>query len=342
MSVLHPAGPIAGGGTPPVPRALELGHALRAPASGPGAPVSDPAPDLRELSRPSATRWVAAALTNWAEMAGIAAAAAWIDHPLAYFLGALLVGTRQHALSLLAHDTIHYTAGPSRRVNDWLGCLLAFWPLHGGMDGYRSFHLKHHRTLGTPEDPEHAFKTWSADEWATPLTPGRFLRYLLLDVSGANFMQVFRLGRLSPPETWWDRLGPPAWWLVANVVAYQAGQWWLVWFWWWAYFTGYWASFRWRGWCEHQATTDTHRLHAGPLARFLILPHNTWLHWEHHLHPTVPCWNLPAIRARVRDTAPAPIPLDTLAGIFLHAAPTPWGVPPPAGPASDGEGVEEC
>jgi len=286
-------------------------------------------PTLRELSRPSAWRWTARALGNWAEVAAILCAVGWWNHPVGYVLGMVLLGSRQHALSLLAHDAIHYAAGPNKRVNDWLGCLLAFWPLFGPMDSYRSFHLKHHRTLGRTDDPEHAFKLWTPREWRTPLSLPRALGYVLRDLAGANWRQVFRLGWLTPPQSRRDTFGPPLWWLGANVALYSVGHWWVAWYWWWPYFTSYWAVFRWRGWSEHQATADTHRLHAGPLARFLFLPHNTWLHWEHHLHPTVPCWNLPRVRELV---GPMP-PIRTVPELFTHFATyreTPWGVPEPA------------
>ena len=71
---------------------------------------------------------------------------------------------------------------------------------------------------------------------------------------------------------------------------------WVSYLWWWAYFTSYWATFRLRALSEHHGTAGTHHLDAGRLARAWFLPHNTWLHWEHHRHPRVPCWNLPALR----------------------------------------------
>lgn len=261
---------------------------------------------LRDLSRPSALRWGRRALTTWAEIVGLIWLAGWVDRLEVYLLIGVLVGARQHALSLLAHDIVHYAAGPHRAVNDWLGQLLAFWPLYGPLDGYRAFHMKHHRTTGTAADPEHGFKRRTPDEWQTPLTWRRALAMTAGDLSGWNAGQLLELGRLSPPRSTRDRLGPLVFWTVATAALIRAGCWWAGWYYWACYFTSYWAAFRWRAWFEHQGTDGTHRLEASPLLRWLILPHNTWLHYEHHAAPSVPCWNLPALREHVPGPAPRP------------------------------------
>jgi hypothetical protein len=33
-----------------------------------------------------------------------------------------------------------------------------------------------------------------------------------------------------------------------------------------------------------------------PVLAFIVAPHNTWMHWEHHEWPAIPFWNLPQAR----------------------------------------------
>ncbi len=291
--------------------------------------MAGPDASLRELSRPSLACWVGRALLNWAELIGLIALAGAIDHPLGYFGVAVLLGPRQHALSLLAHDAVHGTISRRRWLNDLLGQVLAFWPLFGPLDSYRDFHLLHHRTLGTDRDPELAFKQWNPDDFRTPLSRWRLLGWFLRDVLGFSWRKVFQLGKLSPPRTRRDFWGPIAWWLTAELVLWRCGWLWAGRLWWFAYFSSYWAFFRLRAWTEHMGTLGTHRIHAGWLARWLYLPHNTWYHWEHHLHPSVPCWNLPAIRAQTLGEGPDVITTPELWAQLERVPGYPYGMPPP-------------
>ena len=64
---------------------------------------------------------------------------------------------------------------------------------------------------------------------------------------------------------------------------------------------GFWAIARVRTWSEHVALTDeawpAYRFRPGLLGRFLFFHHNGWCHYEHHLYPQIPYYNLPALRA---------------------------------------------
>ena len=60
--------------------------------------------------------------------------------------------------------------------------------------------------------------------------------------------------------------------------------------------TTFWAVFRLRVYMEHVGTDETHRVHLSLFQRALFAPHNIWIHWEHHTHPSVPYWALPEVR----------------------------------------------
>lgn len=281
--------------------------------------------EIRKLERPSLARYLARVAGNWLEVGAILGLAAWWWTPPVIGLAVLLLGTRQHALAMLAHDGAHYAASRTRWLNDSLVCLLVFYPLYGGLDGYRHFHFTHHRTTGRDDDPELAYKRAFAADWSLPLSWGRLLRLLLRDLTGQNLHQIVRLGAQAPPRSWADRVGPAAWNLVAALVLARLGALWVAGLWVAAFCTAHWAVFRLRVWTEHVGTRGTHRIHAGPLARFFIVPHNTWYHWEHHRYPGVPCWNLPAVRDLLG--ARQVLPLETLFEVLEHEAPMVAGIP---------------
>ena len=67
----------------------------------------------------------------------------------------ILIGTRQHALFVLAHEAAHYRLFERRGLNDFAGRLCA--TLQGlSMCTYRVIHRLHHNNLYGPADPDTA------------------------------------------------------------------------------------------------------------------------------------------------------------------------------------------
>ncbi|HYL25116.1 MAG TPA: hypothetical protein VEV21_12045, partial [Burkholderiales bacterium] len=77
---------------------------------------------VRELVRRSAWRASAAILADVAVLAiAIAAALAGWPNPLVLIPAILVIGTRQHALFVIAHDAAHYLLYERRWLNDAMG-----------------------------------------------------------------------------------------------------------------------------------------------------------------------------------------------------------------------------
>ncbi|MEP2627436.1 MAG: fatty acid desaturase [Hyphomicrobiales bacterium] len=72
-------------------------------------------------------------------------------------LGAALVGFFMAYLQLFTHEAAHRNLVPDPILNDRLAnALLTIW-LGQDIRDYRRIHFKHHRKLGTPEDPERSY-----------------------------------------------------------------------------------------------------------------------------------------------------------------------------------------
>jgi fatty acid desaturase len=263
----------------------------------------------RELARPDAWAWISRALGEWVWIGLALAFAHRYWSPLGVLLAAYWIGTRQHALAMLAHDGAHGAISRNRRVNDLVTGLLAFWPLYGNLHGYRRFHFRHHRWTGQAEDPEHEYKRQASPDWDLPFTGGKLARLLVGDLLGLNFGRVVLLGKFAPPEGRFDRAGLPLWGLGAALATWHLGIFWVALPWNLGFMTSHWAAFRLRALTEHVGTRDTHRIDAPWWARSLFVPQNTWYHWEHHRYPAIPSWQLWRVREALGHDAPPVRPL---------------------------------
>ncbi|WP_447978371.1 fatty acid desaturase [Candidatus Nitrospira bockiana] len=256
---------------------------------------------ISQLAEPDEWQWVRRALLDWAVIVAAVVVTGWLDHPVAFVLAALIIAVKQHALAILAHDGAHRLVSRNRRLNDLLTNLFCFWPLGFPLEGYRRFHFQHHRATGTDQDPELIHKR-AFGQWEVPITSRQLTMHALTDLLGAGIPHLAMAAYLTRAVSFVDGIMAPLFWLVTGTVAWLAGQAWIVILWWASLLFCLWPIFRLRMWTEHGGTHGTHRISAGLLARALILPHNTYMHWEHHEFPMIPCWNLP----RVRDLIAAP------------------------------------
>jgi|SRR5579883_1617038 len=132
-----------------------------------------PIETLRSLSQVRASRVAAAIALNWSVLLLALVAVLWIDRPLAYILGVLVIGNRQYALLLLTHECAHYSfrRRASERsslawlTNDRIGNVTCAWPIGLTVQRYRALHFDHHRYLGTDGDPDYGYYLWRMTPW---------------------------------------------------------------------------------------------------------------------------------------------------------------------------------
>jgi fatty acid desaturase len=282
------------------------------------APLRLAPEQLRPLQRIDPTRALMNVGATWGLTAAALFAALWSGHWLVWLAAAVLIGRCQHALAVLMHDAAHYRLLEHRGWNDFVGHWICARPIASHLYAYRSVHLRHHRYLHTPRDPDLAL--------SEPFPCGRqsFLRKLARDASGISalvmrgYITVDKTsGAMRPtrgnlltrwtPRTAIERgaaallvgalcaagygLAFVCLWLLPLLIVYQ-------------------VILRARGVLEHGAVPDKADplrnartvVSQNPVARFLLNPHHVAYHLEHHLYPGVPHYHLPALHAALRAT----------------------------------------
>jgi len=216
---------------------------------------------------------------------------------------------------LLGHDAAHKVGSRIRPLNEWGTEIAIAYPILIVMrEGYRPWHFEHHRHLGSEVDPE-LFYT-AGDPYRPRVTWRRIATWFVLDMLGFGIPAAMKfLYAVFPWEKPSRFLGLIAFWAIAFAAAYYFDALWIPLLWTWSLLTGFWAVFRVRTFTEHisvpwRGKETSHRFTAGPLARFLFVPHNTYCHYEHHKWPQVPYYYLP--RLRELDTAHPVVPLANI------------------------------
>lgn len=280
----------------------------------------------KELRTVKLSRWLGAAMFDWL----IIAAAFYLAHRVHawwfYILAGCIIASRQHALAILGHDGAHYFACKNRRLNDILSNALCFWPFLITVEGYRDFHFLHHRTTGTVNDPELAARKGQAPLWDIPKSRLEIAREALKDILG---FRGHYFGQIYYNLTFTRNLSKTT--IAAPIVfsgflvlcVLLSGQYWILPLWILPLGTFFQCFFNLRTWTEHIGSSGTHRLSARWWQRWFYLPHQTWMHWEHHEYPYVPYWNLEKVRLLNPD--PPIIPVEELFKSFRTAKPTPSG-----------------
>ena len=271
---------------------------------------------VQRLTRRSAWRATAAVAHDFAVIAAaIAFALHFWPQPLAILLSVMLIGTRQHALFVIAHDAAHYLLYQRRWLNDAVGRICA--TVQGlSMCTYRVIHRLHHNNLYGELDPDTAL------HGGYPRGRWYLVRKLLKDLSGLTAWKTYAyfLGgapalntatnmALRPLDDTSEKLRSEARRDRNTVVVVHALL--LAFFAWSGYLVEYlvlWilplitvvqAVLRLRAIAEHGATTDfsspltAARTNTGPRwLEWLIFPHQVNYHIEHHLYASVPHYNL--------------------------------------------------
>jgi len=272
-----------------------------------GTTVGLPAAVVRRLSHLHSALGVAHILLEWTAIV----VAAWVTetfwHPLLYAAAVVWIGSRQHALAIMAHDGVHGLIVRNRRVNDLLAELLLARPVLVPFRSYRHVHRLHHRHLGTERDPD--FARNRPDRLGRRGGALEFARIMLgLNAEQRGLLAFFAWGDVAV-ET--ERLKTRPWLrggyyaLVLGAAGAVGGfgllaQYWLA-----PLLTWFLFCMRLKGTAEHFAVEGREPLNLsrsirpGPLTRLLIAPKQVYCHIEHHLYPSVPHYRLHELQAEL-------------------------------------------
>jgi len=230
----------------------------------------------------------------------------------------LVIGTRQHALFVIAHDAAHYLLYENRALNDLAGRACA--AAQGlSMCTYRVIHRLHHNNLYGELDPDTAL------HGGYPRGKWYLIRKILKDLCGFTAWKTYAyfLGgapalntstnvALRPLDDTSSKLREEARRDRDLVIAFHIAL--LALFAWSGYLIQYlvlWilplvtvvqALLRLRAIAEHGATTDfsspltAARTNVAPAwLEWLVFPHHVNYHIEHHLYASVPHYRLPEL-----------------------------------------------
>ena len=279
---------------------------------------------VRELTRRSAVRATLAVLADVAAIAfAIAAALAWWPNAFVLVPAIIVIGSRQHALFVIAHESAHYLLYERRALNDLVGRACA--AAQGlSMCTYRVIHRLHHNNLYGALDPDTAL------HGGYPRGRIYLVKKLLKDLSGQTAYKTYAYFLGGAPalntatnvavrplddtsaklrtEARRDRNSVIALHVLALAAFAASGhlvQYLVLWV--LPLVTVVQAILRLRAIAEHGATTDfsspltAARTNLGPAwLRWLIFPHNVNYHVEHHLYASVPQYNLPRLHAEMK------------------------------------------
>ena len=242
-------------------------------------------------------KWLVPAFSEWIAILLLFTIGFTAHNLVVWILVTIVLGSRQHALGVLGHDSAHFAASDNRTLNDISSELLCFWPLITGLADFRQFHLNHHRYFNTEKDPELLFKNhWSWRQWRLPMQRQQIVILFTLDLLGFGVIEVIKAYWLLGKSCLRSWIGPAAWWGIVGSILFMSGLGFAIVIWFAALLTSFWGFFRLRTWTEHVGSESTHRMDANWWQRILITPHCSWSHYEHHEYPAVPFWQRHQLR----------------------------------------------
>lgn len=253
---------------------------------------------------------------------------AYFPNIFTILIALFILGGKQLACAIIMHDAGHYALFKDKRTNDFVGKWLGAYPVMNNLLDYRDYHIQHHLTTGTSEDPDVSLTK------GYPTTLISMLRKIGRDLMGVTGLKnqlgllYMHLGYLKytgskevkklyvEGRTWkqfftvaWKNLHGP---VLANLLIFSVlavfGQAWLYLIWVGAMLTTYNFCLRIRSMAEHSMIEDseddfknTRTTKANWIERMLFAPHYVNYHVEHHLMMGVPPYNLPKMHQILQE-----------------------------------------
>lgn len=244
--------------------------------------------------------------SNWLQMSSAMVLFFFYPNVLTFLVALVIIGSRQFALAVLAHDAAHNLLFANNKVNDWAGQWFCAYPIFQDNRVYRPYHLKHHRHTETEDDPDLVLSS------PFPITKRSFIRKVFRDLTGITGVKRY-WGSLSSifrtkGDNVFNKISKTSnklhGFLISNLIIFILISTTMHWslfllLWWLPSFTYYSLIIRIRNISEHAVTPgnndfdNTRTTKSTVLTRFLMVPHNVNYHLEHHLFTRCPWYNLP-------------------------------------------------
>lgn len=265
---------------------------------------------------------------TWVMIAITFAVVYFYPHPLVVLVALFVMGGKQLACSIIMHDAGHFALFNNKKLNNSVGKWLGSYMILNDMLKYRRYHLKHHLTTGSADDPDISLTK------GYPTSIASMFRKLFRDLSGATGiksqlgMLSIQLGylkyslskdikKLSQKDRSWSEFFQTAFTNLSGPILAQSilfgiltlvASPWLYLLWIGALLTTFNFSIRIRSMAEHAMVEDTEdtlrntrTTYANWLEKILFAPHNVNYHVEHHLLMSVPSYNLPRMHQLLKE-----------------------------------------
>jgi len=268
--------------------------------------------EVKRLSRLAPWRTAAAIVVDWAIIAAAIGLSEWTDSWLVWLAAVPVIAGRMHALAALMHDFAHYRFIAEKKLSDAVGNLVLAWPIGTTVAGYRRNHLAHHNYTNTGRDPDWVVKLGTR-EFSFP----QEMRFALLNFLGyfvgvsslRDMRTAFQRMRDDDVSPWRQKLARLGFYGAIAAALTVTGTWaefalyWAV-----PYVTLFFLFLYVRSVAEHfgetmEATSElngTRTVLPHFWERWFFCPRNLNYHLDHHLYPSVPFYNLPALHEALK------------------------------------------
>ena len=250
---------------------------------------------------------------NWLQIIAAMALFFYFPNVLTFLLSVVVIGSRQFALAVLAHDGAHNLLFFNEKINDFTSQWLCAFPLFSDNRPYRPYHLAHHRFTESENDPDLSLSA------PFPITKASFRRKVIRDLTGQTGFRRYSIALKSIFSSEADDFKGKikkisdkiSGFFISNLVIFSLiaiFSHWSIYFllWWIPAFTYYSLIVRIRNIAEHSVTpgdtnlNNTRTTKASLLTRYLLVPHHVNFHLEHHLFTNCPWYNLPKVHEMLK------------------------------------------
>ncbi len=250
---------------------------------------------------------------NWLQILAAMALFFYFPNVLTFLLSVIVIGSRQFALAVLAHDGAHNLLFSNEKINDFVSQWFCAFPLFSDNRPYRPYHLAHHRFTESENDPDLSLSA------PFPITKASFRRKVIRDLTGQTGFKRYSIALKSIFSSEADNFAGRikkisdkiSGFFISNLVIFSLiaiFSHWSIYFllWWIPAFTYYSLIVRIRNIAEHSVTpgdtnlNNTRTTKASLITRYLLVPHHVNFHLEHHLFTNCPWYNLPKVHEMLK------------------------------------------
>jgi fatty acid desaturase len=293
--------------------------------------------EMTSLLKKSDFRGLVEIVTSWGLIAAsFAIVALWPHLPTIFVpivIALIVLGNRHLGLAILVHDACHHALFKTRWLNEFAGSWLAAAPVMLSLEGYRTYHLQHHKYTGQDYqgdkgDPDviltrnypiskKSLAKWLVKDLTGRAAPRLYLGLLAMLLGIIQYDLSGRVVMLKQPKrsvlSWialfFIRVSP---FLIMNAlmlaVLWLVGHPWLYLLWVAAGMTTFQFFTRIRSIAEHgmlprvsDMLKNTRTTEVSWWERLSFAPHHVNYHMEHHLLMAVPSYRLPKLHRLLKE-----------------------------------------